>query len=270
MHPPLGPPLSQEQAGSQTQPAPQHSPSWVGRRADRGRSAVRGAPATAASPGFPAGVLRGHSARKGSGGGGSNGTGKKSQGNVKCTQQSVHGGQAKLEAGVGGLAPPRGTTLNFSKARIIQKWMESALCAAVPAWQVGTGAFARCPPCGLFMGGGSWNQGHVCVESQLHPAPQAGCLPEGRGTVPNSGRGPVWVGMGTASCSDTKNTRNGIQQTCRIRTSIFPLARSRGRPSGLAGPLAHRRPQGPRSFPSPCSANFDAGSVFGLATRWLQ
>lgn len=91
---------------------------------------------------------------------------------------------------MGGLALPRGTTLNFSKARIIQKWRESALCAAVPAWQVGTGAFARCPLCGLFMGGGSWNQGHVCIESQLHPAPQARHLPGGRVLFLTQAEGP--------------------------------------------------------------------------------
>lgn len=117
------------------------------------------------------------------------------------------------------------------------------------------------------MGGGSWNQGQVRVESQLHPAPQAGCLPGGRDTFPNSGRGPMWAGTGTASCSCIKNTRNGTQQTYRIRTSIFPPAGSYGQPSRLAGPMAHRR-QGPKSFPSPCSANFDAGFVFGLGPRW--
>lgn len=120
------------------------------------------------------------------------------------------------------------------------------------------------------MGGGSWNRGQVCIESQLHPDPQAGCLPGGRDTFPNSGRGPMWVGTGTASCSCIRNTRNGIQQTYRIRTSRLSLGGGYGQPSGLAGPMAHRCPQGPGPFPSPCSANFDTSFVFGLHTRWRQ
>lgn len=162
-----------------------------------------------------------------------------------------------------------GTILDFSKARIIQKWREYALspyrCASLAD---GTGGFTRCPLgslCGVFTGWGFLESGprEAWKPAAFHPT--GGCVPGGRDTFLNSGEGPMLASAASVSWSHISN-RNGIQQTCRIRTFITSHIGSYQWTSGLA----QRCPQGPKFFLSFCSANLDIDFVLSLVTIWWQ
>lgn len=122
--PPLGPQLSQEQAGSlrncepatliaPTPTCPSSPLTWVGGGQAEGRAWTEVLTLQLHLQDFHQGVLRGHSGWKGSGVGVEvglfNSTLNKNQGNVNYSKESIHGGLFELEGGgyTHPLAPPR-------------------------------------------------------------------------------------------------------------------------------------------------------------------
>lgn len=81
--------------------------------------------------------------------------------------------------------------------------------------------YDNCVGCSLAEG--SWNRGKWGLKARASHS-TVGCVPGGKDTFLNSGKGPMLASTASVSWSHISN-RNGIQQTCRIR--IFIISHNR-------------------------------------------
>lgn len=127
--------------------------------------------------------------------------------------------------------------------------------------------YGHCVGCSL--DGGSWNRGHMRVEASCIPHHKLGVFLEEETPFRTQAKAPCQTALvqlpGLVSVTEMES--NSLAEKGHL---LLHITGSYQWASGPAGSMAQRCPQGPRSFPSPCSANLGIGFVLSLVTMWWQ